>query len=503
MIRKRKFKDIKPKRGNIIKLSLLLSGVCIIKADDEAFVCEVKGIKENADDVTNGDMFLAVCGTQHDGFDYISKAISNGASVIIYEKRKKSFSCDIPGVHFIEVNNARKAAAHIYSNYYGNPERYMKLVGVTGTNGKTTVCRMIKHIIEKNGFVCGITATLGNGVGDDIESADMTTPSPKEFYKLLDSYRKKGAEYAVIEVSSHALVQERLAPCTFEVGAFTNITSDHMDYHKTKERYVSAKCKLFTQSKISLLNGDDENCTTILSRTRGKKVLYSEKKGDVTFSDVCLHGKNGVSFRYKGLSECDVELKLPGEYNVKNAVCAIALCELLGVSCKDSASALKDMECVRGRCEILNTDTDFSVVIDFAHTPDALENILKTCRAFTKGRLICVFGCGGNRDKEKRPTMGMISSRIADVTVITSDNCRNEEPENIISDILRGVDKHSVYKVIPNRTEAIRYALDIARNSDTVLLAGKGHEEYEILKDGTHPYFERNIVKDHLKEKYG
>lgn len=488
-----------------IKLSKLLSGVCIIRASDDLLTAEINGVKENSNDVCPGDLFIALGGTSYDGFDYIAKAISNGASAVLFESRKRAFRGDVNGVCFVETNNARRACSVIMSNYYSSPERYLRLIGVTGTNGKTTVCRMIKHILEKDGIKCGITGTLGNGVGDEIESSSMTTPPPGEFYRLLDLYRKKGAKAVVSEVSSHALKQDRVACCTFDVGALTNISTDHMDFHKTFDDYVSSKCKLFTQSRISVLNGDDPSSALISRRTRGKKRFYSENgNGDIILSDITDNGINGTEFDYFGKTQTRVKVCLPGRYNAKNAACAIAVCEELGIQAKSAAESLESLPCVNGRCEVLDLrefNADFSVVIDFAHTPDALVNILNTCRSFTEKRLIAVFGCGGDRDKSKRPEMGRISSRIADFTVVTSDNPRTEDPENIIRDILKGIDKTSRYKAIINRTEAIKYALDIAKSGDVVLLAGKGHEDYEIDQNGKKPYSERNIVFDYLKGK--
>ena len=488
-----------------IKLSKLLSGVCIIRASENLFSAEINGVKENSNDVCPGDLFVAWNGTDHDGFDYIAEALSKGASAVLYESRKRNFLCDIPDVCFVQTNNARRAYAVIMSNYYSSPERYMQLVGVTGTNGKTTVCRMVKHILEDSNIKCGITGTLGNGIGNDIENSSMTTPSSREFYRLLDEYRKKGADVVVSEVSSHALKQDRLATCVFDVGVLTNITSDHMDFHKTMDDYISSKCKLFTQSKVSILNGDDSSSKIIADRTRGTKRFYSEtKKADIVLSGIIEHGIYGTEFEYFGKSNTKVILNIPGRYNVKNAACAVAVCEELGIDAVTSARALESLKDIKGRCEVLDLggfDVCYSVIIDFAHTPDALYNILLTCRSFTENRLICVFGCGGDRDRTKRPEMGRIASRTADLTVITSDNPRTESPDEIISDILKGVDKNSRYAVISDRTEAIHFALDTASDGDVILLAGKGHEEYEIGKNGKVPYSERNTVFEYLKDK--
>ena len=488
-----------------IKLSKLLSGVCIIRASENVFSAEINGIKENSNDVCPGDLFIAWNGTNHNGFDYIAQAISKGASAVLYESRKRNFMCDIPNVCFIQTNNARRAYAIVMSNYYSSPERYLRLVGVTGTNGKTTVCRMVKHILEYSGIKCGITGTLGNGIGDEMENSSMTTPSPREFYRLLDEYRRKGADVVVSEASSHALKQERLATCVFDVGVLTNITVDHMDFHKTMEDYIASKCKLFTQSKVSILNGDDPSSKVIAKRTRGIKIFYSEKgNADIVLSNIVQRGINGTEFNYFGKSGADVKLNLPGSFNVKNAACAIAACEQLGVDAVTASKALESLKGVKGRCEVLDLakfNVGYSVIIDFAHTPDALYNILLTCRSFNPNRLICVFGCGGDRDKTKRPEMGRIASRTSDLSVITSDNPRTESPDEIISDILKGVDKTGRYTVISNRTEAIHFALDTARDGDIILLAGKGHEEYEIGKNGKTPYSEKNTVFEYLKGK--
>ena len=480
----------------------LLKGVCIVRTSGPLTDTEINCIRENSSEIENGDMFIAMAGSTYDGTDYIAQAVLNGASCIV---REGGGECCIhaDGVCFIQVNNVRRACAVIWSNFYGNPERYLRLIGVTGTNGKTTVCKMIKHIFDFCGEKCGIIGTVGNGIGDNIVPSNMTTPAPREFFRLLEEYRKCGAHTVVLEASSHALKQERLSPCLFDVGILTNITSDHLDFHKTKEDYISSKCKLFTQSKISLLNGDDPSVDIVCRRIRGTKRICSINGcGDVKVKNITDNGFSGSEFDYNGIK---VRLPLAGIFNVYNAMQAIASCEIMGISAQKSASALECMPCVKGRCEVLGSlgvSVPFTVVIDFAHTPDALENILKICKGASKGRIITVFGCGGDRDKTKRSAMGRIASRISDLTVITSDNSRSEDPIGIIKEILKGVDKNSRYTVIPDRTEAIKYALDAAKDGDVVLLAGKGHEEYEINSQGIRPYSERNIVREHLVNKY-
>ncbi len=487
-----------------IKLSQLLKGVCIVKASSDFLQTEIKDIKEDSRLIQSGDMFIAMNGTVCDGEDYIAQSISNGAVCIISESKGDPL-CEISGVCFVQVHNVRRACAVIWSNYYGNPERYLKLIGVTGTNGKTTVCKMIKQIFDYSSTKCAIIGTVNNGIGTDMTKSDMTTPIPKDFFFLLFQYLQKGAEVVVLEASSHALRQERLAPCTFDVSVLTNITSDHMDFHKTMEDYVSSKCKLFTQSKTVILNGDDPYAKTVAKRTRGyKKFCTLNENGEIRASNVKDFGKNGISFLYNGKTQ--VKLPLAGAFNVMNAVQALAVCEVFGVSCDIGAQALEKMQYVKGRCEILQFEEsiapDYSVIIDFAHTPDALENILKSCRIIAEKRVIVVFGCGGDRDKTKRPEMGRIASRMADISIITCDNSRSERPDAIISDILKGVDKHSLYTVLENRTDAIYYALDTARKGDVVLLAGKGHEEYEINSNGKIPYSERSLVQEYLKRRF-
>lgn len=483
-----------------IKLLELLKGICAVTASTPLKDVEINGIKENSDEVGIGDMFIAITGTLHDGREYIAKAVKSGAVCVVYEGKE---DVNTDGVCFVRVSNVRYACAVIWSNYYGNPEKYLHLIGVTGTNGKTTVCRMIKHIFDSCGETCGIIGTVSNGIGAELERADMTTPAPREFYALLAKYRQRNAHIVVLEASSHALAQNRLAPCSFDVGILTNITQDHLDFHKTRENYISSKCKLFTQSKISLLNGDDPECTTVAKRIRGiKRICRINGKGDVTAENVTEYGLYGSKFDYGNVN---VSLPLPGIFNVYNAMQAMAACEIFGISAEKSARALERMSGVEGRCEVQKFDfaaVPFSVVIDFAHTPDALQNTLRICKRATKGKLIAVFGCGGERDKEKRPEMGRISSITADLTVITSDNSRSEDPQEIINDIMRGIDKNSRYAVIPDRTQAIHYALDQAGKGDTVLLAGKGHEEYQIDKSGRHPYSERDTVREYLKKKY-
>lgn len=457
---------------------------------------EITDITIDSRAVKPGSIFVCITGEVTDGHNYAEAAEKAGAAVIVAEH---TVSSAIPVMIY---ENTKFALAEISSKFYGEPEKALKLVGITGTNGKTTVSYLIKKILETAGKTVGIIGTNEIVVGKEdvgIKSSTPTTPNSLELRKIFAKMLEMGAEYVVMEVSSHALELHRVAGLSYEVGVFTNLTQDHLDYHKTMENYFLAKKKLFAISKTGVINGDDEYGKRILADAPCKTMKIGASTGDIIAENIEISA-SGVNFD----AVCEggkyaVKLATPGIFSVYNGLCALGAAVALGISEEKAAAGLSVSEGVMGRLERVPTDTDFSVLIDYAHTPDGLENVLNAVNSFKKGRCIVVFGCGGDRDSTKRPIMGEIATRLADITVITSDNPRTENPGSIIEDILKGADGDN-YKVIENRREAIAYALEVADKDDIVLLAGKGQETYQIIgKEKTH-FDEREVVQELLSK---
>lgn len=453
---------------------------------------EITGITFDSRAVKPGNLFVCISGFQTDGHQYAETAVKAGAIAIVAEHEPEDI-----GVTCILVDNSRLALAHLAAEFYEHPERRFCLIGITGTNGKTTSSYLIKSVLEAMGKKVGLIGTNQNMIGTEVIPSHHTTPDPLEIMRLFAMMADKGAEYVVMEVSSHSLSQERVAACTFDVGAFTNITQDHLDYHNTMEKYLAAKSILFSLSKAGVVNMDDSGAKYLLSHHSCDTMLtYGIEKGcDIRASQIELL-ENGVKFRLScGDDTYDVELGIPGRFSVYNAMTALSCLAAAGIPMKDAVSCLKVARGVKGRVELVETGRDYSVIIDYAHTPDGLLNVISTLRGFAKGRILVVFGCGGDRDKTKRPKMGKIVSDMADLAIVTSDNPRTEDPNAIIEDILVGVKEGGgEYVVVPNRFDAIEYALDHAQKDDIILLAGKGHETYQILSDRTISFDEREIV---------
>ena len=453
----------------------------------------VTGIAYNSREVKPGNVFVCIKGFQTDGHKYAEDAIERGAAAIIAEHDMSRF-----GVTCVICENTRYALASISAEFYNHPEKRFKLIGVTGTNGKTTTTYLIKSVLESLGKRVGLVGTNQNMIGAEVIPSQRTTPESLELMQLFDKMAEKGAEYVVIEVSSHSLVLDRVTACRFDVGAFTNITQDHLDFHETMEKYLEAKGILYHISKAGAVNRDDKGSDYLLNTSRCESMItYGiEADCDMKASNVKLSEKEvrfNVSYNNK---EYDVELGIPGKFSVYNALTALSSLVSVGISMEEAVNGLKSACGVKGRIEVVETGKDFSVIIDYAHTPDGLYNVITTIRGFCKGRIITVFGCGGDRDATKRPKMGKIAATLSDYCVVTSDNPRSEDPNKIIEQILDGVkDCDCEYTAIVNRFEAIEFALDYAKPNDIVLLAGKGHETYQVLADRTINFDEREIVK--------
>lgn len=455
---------------------------------------EIADITCDSRKVKKGSAFVCINGFTSDGHDYAQDAVFAGAAVIISERPTGS------PLEYI-VDDTHKAYAIMSANYFGNPSKSFKLIGVTGTNGKTSVTYMLKTIIESKGYKTGVIGTIQNLVGDRIIEAVNTTPDAYGLNSLFAQMRDEGCEYVIMECSSHALDQKRIFDLDFEVAAFTNLTQDHLDYHKTMENYLDAKSILFTMCKNAVINIDDKYGQQLINRIEGNIITYAIDDRSAVYS------ANGINMKpdgieYEMVSDYTIRrirLKTGGRFSVYNSLCAAVCAKTLGFTEEEIAVALDGMNGVKGRAEVVSTGKDFTIIIDYAHTPDGLVNILSTFNELKKGRLVCLFGCGGNRDTTKRAIMGSIAAKLSDYVIVTSDNPRNEDPGLIIKDILEGMkDSKTPYAVIEDRKEAVKYAVQNAAAGDIIVLAGKGHETYQILKTGKIHLDEREVIAEAL-----
>ncbi|WP_297634163.1 UDP-N-acetylmuramoyl-L-alanyl-D-glutamate--2,6-diaminopimelate ligase [uncultured Clostridium sp.] len=480
-----------------MKLNKLLEGLHykLIQGSEEK---DVNGVNYDSRKVEENDLFVCVKGFTSDGHKFASTAIEKGAKVIVCEDIIEAKD----GVTIIKVEDSRKALAIIGSNFYGNPKEKLKIIGVTGTNGKTTTAFMIKKILEHNEKKVGLIGTIANYIGDEKIETERTTPESLELHELFSKMVEENVEFCVMEISSHSLELDRVYGIEFQSGIFTNLTRDHLDFHKTFENYYNAKLKLFPRSKKAIVNIDDEWGKRVildLDKLNLKNyITYSLKKGDLVPKEI---KEEGMDTKFKvefGGEKEEMTLPIPGNYNIYNALGSILACINAGISLKGIKEGIKNVS-VPGRCERVMRDKNlpYEILIDYAHTPDGLLNVLETCREFTKGRLISVFGCGGDRDKVKRPEMGEIGTRLSDIAIITSDNPRTEDEEEIIKDILKGIKKDNYIK-ITSRYDAIKKAIEIAKEDDVILIAGKGHETYQILKSGKIHFDEREVIEEIL-----
>ena len=456
---------------------------------------EVSDVISDSRKVVPGCVFVCIKGEHFDGHDHAAQALSKGAAAVVCER-------DLGLPEQLLTASSRLAYGIMCANFFGNPADKMRLIGVTGTNGKTTVTNIIKNILSGIGLRVGLIGTIQNEIGDEIIPAHRTTPDAYELQSLFRQMLDAGCEYVVMEVSSHALDQYRLGDTHFELGVFTNLSQDHLDYHKDMDSYFAAKRKLFDLSSIAVVNIDDAYGKRLAVMLPGEVVTCSAKSDSADFfaSEINCHPA-GVEFllTYKCITS-RISFAMPGYFSVENALVAAAACLKTGISLENVIAGLNATRGVKGRSEVIPTGRDFTVICDYAHSPDGLENILPSMKQYTKGRLIALFGCGGDRDALKRPIMGEIASRYADFLVVTSDNPRNEDPVAIIDQILPGVKEHATpHVVIPDRREAIFYAVAHAQPGDVIVLAGKGHEDYQVLADDVTIHFdEREVVREAL-----
>ncbi len=461
-----------------MKLKELLQNVAVLE-NSASLELEITSVTDSSREVMQGSLFIAVAGYATDGHRYIPDAVKRGAAVVLSEREM----CE--AVPWVRVSDAREAMAQIAANWHGRPAQKMKLIGVTGTNGKTSVTYLLKSLIEKALHTkAGLIGTIHNMVGDEVIEGERTTPGAIELQGVLKRMYDAGCSHVVMEVSSHALVQQRVGQIPFYVGAFTNLTEDHLDFHNTMDEYARAKALLFRQCEHGVFNIDDSYAAVMMKdATCSRMTIGLRETADLYAKNIVLASDHVQMDVCENESVERLHIGIPGRFTVSNCLMALAIARKLGIALKTAVAALSEAKGVKGRIEVVPTPNQpYTVLIDYAHTPDGLESILRSVRDFAKGRIITVFGCGGDRDRAKRPIMGKIAADRSDHVIVTSDNPRTEEPMAIIEDILVGMkDAKIPYIVEENRREAIRIALRLAQKDDMIVLAGKGHETYQII----------------------
>ena len=475
---------------------MLLS--CLAKATPHTHIgedVEVKELRYNSRKVEKGDVFCCVVGTFADGHKYAAQAVEAGAAALVVERQ---LELDVPQ---ILVENTRVAMAEMAAAYYGNPADEMVMVGITGTNGKTSTSYMLKSIAERMGKKVGLIGTIRNMIGDIIIDTERTTPESVDLQRILRQMKDENVDVVIMEVSSHSLDQKRVHGISYDIGCFTNLTQDHLDYHKTFENYFSAKKLLFAQCKKAVINLDDSYAADMVAGMDIPVMSVGvREQADITASEIDITTR-GVQFdfNYRNVTS-RFNVPIPGLFSVFNAMSAAGIALSLGWTLDSIKYGLEHMVSVSGRLEPLPTGkNEFTVLLDYAHTPDALENLLKTVRGFATGRVVTLFGCGGDRDHAKRPIMGEIAGRFSDFAIVTSDNPRSENPMDIIASVEDGVKKSGCeYIIIENRRDAIEYALKNAKKNDVIILAGKGHENYQEINGGKQHFDEKEIVAEIL-----
>ena len=478
-----------------MKLGELLEKINMIEAAAD-FGIEVSGVCYDTRKLKTGDLFVAIRGYEHDGHDYIDNAISSGAVCVICENAKDA------SVPYVLVKDSRKALAEISASWFGFPASKLSIIGVTGTNGKTTVTSLIKQVIETcSGGIAGLIGTNGILIGEKEYGTERTTPESYELHECLAKMVNEGCRYVVMEVSSHALCLHRVYGIEFEVGVYTNLSRDHMDFHSSMDEYASQKAILFLSSRNSVINIDDEYAPIMLRSSAGPVYTYSvdNDAADFVAKNIRLQAEK-ADFCVLTVGSLErIELRIPGMFSVYNALAVVTAVKVLGYDIPQISAALQNCGGVKGRAEVVPIGRDFTVLIDYAHTPDALSNIITAARSFTQGRVVTLFGCGGDRDKTKRPQMGAIAAELSDFIIVTSDNPRTEVPGEIIKEILAGMEgTKKPYRVIENRREAIYWALESSLPHDVLILAGKGHETYQIIGKEKFHFDEREVVAEYF-----
>ena len=489
-----------------MKLKEILTGINDLKAKGNLDI-DVNKITSDSRSVESGDMFVAIKGFDVDGHKFVKSAIDNGAKVVLINEdmAKDMLQYITPNVTLITAKDTREAIAICACNFYQNPSKKVKLIGVTGTKGKTTTTFMIKKILEKQGIKTGLIGTIASYSGEKkLEDSDRTTPDSLKLQQLFSKMYNDGCQAIVMEVSSQSLKLHRVDGCDFDIGIFTNFSEDHISEkeHPNMEDYFASKVMLFKMCKVGFINVDDVNTIRVPSivKTCEFKTYGIDNECDLLAKDITITNSY-VDFRVKinGKNE-RIKTDIPGRFSVYNSLAAISVALKMGVSVDNIKEALKDVK-VPGRSELVDNKLGLTIMIDYAHSPESLQSILQAVKSYTRGRVISVFGCGGDRDHAKRPQMGEISGRIASYTIITSDNPRTENKEEIVREIEEGIKKtKGKYECIVDRTEAIKKAISMCEKNDIIVLAGKGHETYQEINHVKYPYDERVIIKNIIDE---
>lgn len=478
-----------------MKLRELLEGIEILASEADLDM-EISGVSYDSRKTQPGDLFVAMEGYETDGHKFIPMAREKGALCVLCRHRPEGEG------PWVVTDDSRGALARVGRNWYGDPAASMTMVGVTGTNGKTTTTYLLKDVLEKAlGAKVGLIGTNQNMIGEEVLHTERTTPESFELQGLFRQMADAGCTHVVMEVSSHALCLKRVAGIPFTVGVFTNLSQDHLDFHETMENYCDAKALLFRQCGAGAYNADDPWAKRVTKDAPCRLLSFGEGEAELTAGNIALSA-GGVAFDAScGGETVPVRVNIPGGFTVYNALGVLAAAKLLGVPLASSARVLADSAAVKGRVEVVPVPWNYTVLIDYAVTPDAIENVLSTVRGFAKGRVVILFGCGGDRDRGKRPKMGRIAAQLADFVIVTSDNPRTEVPGEIIKEILPGLEgTETPYVVVEDRVEAIRYALDHAQPEDVIVLAGKGHETYQIVGHEKRHLDEREVVAAYISD---
>ena len=488
-----------------MKLTEFLSGLEGLKSKGNLEI-DVSNVTSDSREIKKGDMFVAIKGFDTDGHNYLQSAIANGAKVIMVEDLEPVKALDLPeDVTLLLAKDTRKALAICSCNFYDNPSRKFKLIGITGTKGKTTTSFMVKEILQKQGKKVGLIGTIATYIGDKkLEDSDRTTPESSKLQKIFAQMAEEGCEAVVMEVSSQSLKLNRVYGCDFDMAIFTNFSEDHISAkeHPDMEDYFNSKLKLFEMAKVGFVNSDDIRTARIPKLFPDKEIMtYGiDNYCNLLAKDITITNSY-VDFKVKlGTRNERVKVGIPGRFSVYNSLAAICIAQKMGCSPEVIKEALLEVR-VPGRSEMIDNKLEIPIMVDYAHSPESLENILQAVKSYTRGKVISVFGCGGDRDPGKRPIMGEISGRIADFTFITSDNPRTEDPEKIVRQIEEGIKKtQGKYIVITDRVSAIKEAIKMATKRDIIVLAGKGHEPYQEINGTKYPFDERIIVKELIEE---
>ncbi|MDF2820756.1 MAG: UDP-N-acetylmuramoyl-L-alanyl-D-glutamate--2,6-diaminopimelate ligase [Clostridiales bacterium] len=481
-----------------MKLEKLLTSLNYVILQGESNL-EIEHIEYDSRKIKDKSMFICIKGVVTDGHKYATKAIELGAKVIVIQDNIKIDNEDIT---VVKVEDTRKAMAIIGRNYYGKPSEEFTLYGITGTNGKTTTAFLIEHILKSQGQTTGLIGTIENHIGNKKVESERTTPESLDLQKLFRQMKDNGADSVIMEVSSHALDLDRVYGAKYKVGVFTNLTQDHLDYHITMENYLKAKSKLFQMCEYGIINIDDDAAAEMIQTARCKKIYTFSTKisaADFYAKDIVITAQGSEFTLICDKGKFDVKIAMPGKFNVYNSLSALAATYAVGINIESAIQALGMVVGVPGRIQSVTAKDGFSVIVDYAHAPDGLLNVLNAIKEFAKGNIITVFGCGGDRDKTKRPIMGRIAGENSDFAIITSDNPRTEVPDTIIDEVEAGTKESGCpYIRITDRKEAILYAISKAQKDDVVLIAGKGHENYQILGTVKHHFDDMEIVLENI-----